>query len=77
MEKAGCVSEGNTGVDGLAIAREYFPEWSDDDLGFVLWNETAWPMNVKHDGHEEPLRQQFAALVKTLKENPAYVLGGE
>lgn len=63
------------GCDALAIAREYFPGWSDDDLGFIIWNETAFPLNLVFDGREEPLRQQLVELVGTLERNPAYVLG--
>jgi hypothetical protein len=61
--------------DALAIAREYFPGWSDDELGFLVWNETAYPFNVAHDGREDALRRQFVELVQTLERNPAYVLG--
>jgi hypothetical protein len=28
---------------GLSIAREYFPNLPDDALGYLLWNETAFP----------------------------------
>ena len=58
----------------LKIAREYFPEWSDDVIGFIIWNETAYPFNLVLDGSEEPFRRQLAEL-KTRLENPAYVLG--
>lgn len=64
-----------SGCDALVIAREYFPDWSDDDLGFVIWNETAYPFNLANDGREEALRSQLAELVLTLERNPAYVLG--
>ena len=58
----------------LRIAREYFPEWSDNDLGFAIWNETAYPFNLVLDGSEEPFRRQLAEL-KTRLKDPAYVLG--
>ena len=59
----------------IAIAREYFPNYSDDDLGFILWNETAFPLNVMRDGVEEPIRLQLAALAAKLANDPDYVLG--
>jgi hypothetical protein len=65
----------NIACDALAIAREYFPEWNDDDLGFIIWNETAYPFNVAYDGREEALRRQIAELGQVLADNPAYVLG--
>jgi hypothetical protein len=61
--------------DALAIAREYFPNWSEDDLAFVIWNETAYPFNVANDGHEQALRQQLAELAELLARDPNYVLG--
>jgi hypothetical protein len=61
--------------NAVAIAREYFPGWSEDDLGFIIWNETAYPLNLAFDGREEALRRQLAELVLTLERNPAYVLG--
>ena len=64
-----------TWADVLTIAREYFRAWSDDDLGFLIWNETAFPFNLASDGREEPLRRQLAELALTLKRNPTYVLG--
>jgi hypothetical protein len=59
----------------LMIAREYFPEWSDDDLGFVIWNETAYPFNLVHDGREEAIRLQLNKLRRRLAEDPTYILG--
>ena len=44
----------------LDLAREYFPDWDDDFLDYVLWNETAYPFNVRGDGVEDALRLQLA-----------------
>lgn len=27
----------------LRMARSVFPDWDDDHLGYVLWNETGFP----------------------------------
>jgi hypothetical protein len=42
----------------IDIAREYFPtDYNDELLGFILWNETAFPFC-----DEPTLRHQFAAV---------------
>jgi hypothetical protein len=47
-------------MDGLAITREYFPELSEDERGYILWNKTGWP-GFFMEG-EKSLREQLAKL---------------
>ncbi len=38
--KKGNVTEGYTDYD---IVREFFPDATDDDAGYILWNHTGYP----------------------------------
>jgi hypothetical protein len=49
-------------ANALDIAREYFPNMSEPDLGYLLWNETAFPCC-----DEVYLREQLAKLRSKLK----------
>lgn len=46
---------------GLDIAREYFPNLSDDMLDFFLWEHTSYPF-LKHHDREAHLREQLLEL---------------
>lgn len=50
-------------MTGLEIVKEYFPKISDDDAGYILWNETGFPSfwSIPEDGEtpEECLRTQL------------------
>ncbi len=43
----------------LDIAREYFPEYDDDLLDFLLWERTSFPF-LRHRDKETHLREQLA-----------------
>jgi hypothetical protein len=44
------------------IAREFFPGASDDELGFILWNCTSYPILPKGN-HEVYLREELKKVV--------------
>lgn len=50
----------------LELVKEYFPDATDDEAGYILWNETGFPSfwNVPKDGNtpEECLRAQLKRL---------------
>ena len=50
-------------VDASVIVREYFPDASDDEVGFILWNHTGYPefWNIPEDGwtSSQCLRKQL------------------
>ena len=48
-----------TAARAYAIGREYLPDATDADIGFLLWNETGWPCFFDGDP-EDCLRLQFA-----------------
>ena len=54
------------------VVREYFPEATDDEVDFILWEETGFPAfwNIGVDGNtpEECLRKQLQEFKDSLKE---------
>ena len=48
------------------LVREYFPDASDEEVGFILWEKTGFPVfwNIPQDGDtaEACCRKQLAAL---------------
>ena len=54
-------------IDLKSIVREYFPDASDDDIEYILWNETSYPdfWNIPEDGWTagECLNTQLKRLV--------------
>lgn len=54
------------------VAREYFPDESDKDLDFIIWNETGYPefWNIGVDGYtvEECFRKQLKDAQEKLRE---------
>lgn len=43
------------------LVREYFPDASDDECGFILWNKTAFPF-VEVDHLREQLSARWCAI---------------
>jgi len=41
------------------VVREYFPNASDDEVGFILWEKTGYPCFWETDNTETCLRKQL------------------
>ncbi|HUW04789.1 MAG TPA: hypothetical protein VMW01_00875 [Williamwhitmania sp.] len=59
-------------MKGIDVAKEYFPDATEGEAGYILWNETGFPAfwRIPEDGNtpEECLRKQLADFKAKSKE---------
>ena len=60
------------GPSALQIAREYFPEATEEEIEYVIWEQTGFPSfwQIHKDGAtpEECFRKQLAEFAASVKE---------
>ncbi len=50
---------GKKGLTFGEVVREYFPDASDDDVDYILWEKTGYPSFWETDDTEACLRKQL------------------
>ena len=58
MHAGGFMSESRA----VEIAREVFPDASDDELGYLVWNETGFPCFFDESDFEAAIKKQLQRL---------------
>jgi len=49
-------------INGLDIVRQWFPTATEDEAGYILWNETGWPCFWDGDDAVACLHEQLKDL---------------
>lgn len=62
MEKKKKPKKKKRKVNAYNIVREYFPDASDEEVDFILWEHTGYPCFFNSNDIEGSLREQLQAL---------------
>ena len=50
----------------FAIVREFFPDATDDQVNYIVWNDTGWPCFWENEDWQACMRRQVSELKSSL-----------